>query len=338
MPKPTELPSMGALTGTELLIGSQGGVTGTTTGQALADFVATNAVAGVASVNGKVGEVSLVAADVSADPAGAAAAAETAARNHAATLVNDHAAEANPHNLTKATIGLGSVDNTADADKPVSTAVQAELNTLNNALGTKIPEAPADGLDYVRRDKTWVQAGTGGTNGAKTLIKTESEYAALTPEAGVVYVIVADPPPSNLLHNGDFALADSGWTQYAGTNATFTGGVLGIVSTANHTVGQANAAMEGQPASGATLNLSFDVVTYTEGTINPRVRYTDGTVFNFYGGETATGIAGAEAAPGTKTASLTLDPAKTFDRFEFRVTIRNGSIDLSLDNVSLTVA
>jgi len=34
----------------------------------------------------------------------------------------------NPHNVTKVQLGLGNVDNTSDADKPVSTAVQAALD------------------------------------------------------------------------------------------------------------------------------------------------------------------------------------------------------------------
>ena len=43
--------------------------------------------------------------------------------------------------LGKGDVGLGNVDNTSDADKPVSTAMQAALNT-------KIPEAPSDGKIY----------------------------------------------------------------------------------------------------------------------------------------------------------------------------------------------
>ena len=34
----------------------------------------------------------------------------------------------NPHNVTKAQIGLGNVDNTSDASKPVSTAVKSALD------------------------------------------------------------------------------------------------------------------------------------------------------------------------------------------------------------------
>lgn len=36
--------------------------------------------------------------------------------------------QSNPHGITKAQVGLGNVDDTADKDKPVSTAVQAALN------------------------------------------------------------------------------------------------------------------------------------------------------------------------------------------------------------------
>jgi hypothetical protein len=39
----------------------------------------------------------------------------------------------NPHAVTKGQIGLGNVNNTSDADKPASTAVQAELDALQSA-------------------------------------------------------------------------------------------------------------------------------------------------------------------------------------------------------------
>mgnify|MGYP001007609023 CR=1 FL=1 len=41
----------------------------------------------------------------------------------------------NPHGVTASQIGLGSVDNTADLDKPVSTATQTALNAINAQLG-----------------------------------------------------------------------------------------------------------------------------------------------------------------------------------------------------------
>ena len=44
----------------------------------------------------------------------------------------------NPHSVTKAQVGLGNVDNTSDADKPVSTAVQTELDKKTNSAITDI--------------------------------------------------------------------------------------------------------------------------------------------------------------------------------------------------------
>ena len=48
----------------------------------------------------------------------------------AKALIDSHAADKeNPHNVTKAQIGLGDVDNTSDADKPISTLTQAALDS-----------------------------------------------------------------------------------------------------------------------------------------------------------------------------------------------------------------
>lgn len=63
------------------------------------------------------------------DPAGSAATAQSAAIATAAAALASHAALANnPHAVTKAQVGLGSVDNTADASKPISTATQSALD------------------------------------------------------------------------------------------------------------------------------------------------------------------------------------------------------------------
>ncbi len=40
----------------------------------------------------------------------------------------------NPHEVTKMQIGLGNVDNTSDANKPISNATQAALNLVNNTI------------------------------------------------------------------------------------------------------------------------------------------------------------------------------------------------------------
>jgi len=55
------------------------------------------------------------------------------------------ASQTNPHNTTKAQVGLGNVDNTSDVNKPVSTAQQTALNLKANLASpalTGVPTAP----------------------------------------------------------------------------------------------------------------------------------------------------------------------------------------------------
>lgn len=63
----------------------------------------------------------------------------TPAEGNAAYTPLAHASNtSNPHSVTKAQVGLGSVDNTSDANKPVSTAQQAalDLKATSASLGT----------------------------------------------------------------------------------------------------------------------------------------------------------------------------------------------------------
>src|SRR5690625_2824162 len=55
---------------------------------------------------------------------------DTAYRGDRGKSAYDHSKKAsgNPHNVTKSDVGLGNADNTSDADKPVSTAQQTELD------------------------------------------------------------------------------------------------------------------------------------------------------------------------------------------------------------------
>jgi len=51
--------------------------------------------------------------------------------------IDNHKSDtSNPHNVTPAQIGLGNVDNTADLDKPISTAVQTALDDKANTEHT----------------------------------------------------------------------------------------------------------------------------------------------------------------------------------------------------------
>lgn len=114
----------------------------------------------------------------------------------------DHMAdESNPHNVTKAQVGLSNVDNTSDAAKPVSTATQTALNKKLDNSGDKT----FDGNLTVTGNLT--VSGTTITNDTETLtvkdnlIITNSTGASLSNLSGLAinigsntaYGIVYDP-------------------------------------------------------------------------------------------------------------------------------------------------
>lgn len=71
--------------------------------------------------------------DMNYDPAGTAA---TEAGKVQANLTSHTNNKSNPHGVTKAQVGLGNVDNTSDANKPISTATQTALNGKANTSHT----------------------------------------------------------------------------------------------------------------------------------------------------------------------------------------------------------
>lgn len=74
-----------------------------------------------------VGEISENADDIAAETARA-----EGAEDDLQDAIDDHEADhSNPHQVTKAQVGLGNVDNTSDLNKPISTATQTALNALS---------------------------------------------------------------------------------------------------------------------------------------------------------------------------------------------------------------
>ncbi len=59
--------------------------------------------------------------------------------------LDDHLQDTNnPHEVSKEQVGLGSVDNTSDVNKPISNAVQTALNDLSSSITALIGWAPID--------------------------------------------------------------------------------------------------------------------------------------------------------------------------------------------------
>ena len=66
----------------------------------------------------------------------------------------------NPHGVTKSQVGLGNVDNTSDANKPVSDATQLVLDEKMRWMGTHINLAPYAENDVVKKDSSTYVANT----------------------------------------------------------------------------------------------------------------------------------------------------------------------------------
>jgi hypothetical protein len=95
------------------------------------------------------------------------------------TLSTHIANKSNPHEVTKAQVGLGNVDNTSDLNKPVSTATQAALNNKQNKLtaGTNI----AINNDTISATDTKYTAGTNIAISSDNVISaTDTKYTAGT--------------------------------------------------------------------------------------------------------------------------------------------------------------
>lgn len=94
-----------------------------------------------------------------------------------ATTMNSHIGNtSNPHSVTKAQVGLGNVDDTSDADKPISTATQT-------ALDTKVDKVDGKGLstnDFTGDYKTQVEDNTTArhTHANKDLLDTYTQTEA----------------------------------------------------------------------------------------------------------------------------------------------------------------
>ena len=83
------------------------------------------------------------------------------------SLSSHTAATNNPHSVTKSQVGLGNVDNTSDANKPVSTAGQTALDgkQIKDVISTTAPSHTAglrwidstDMAEYVSYNGAWVE-------------------------------------------------------------------------------------------------------------------------------------------------------------------------------------
>lgn len=150
-------------------------------------------------------------------------------------------------------------------------------------------------------------------------------------------VIVPGFTPEQLFALDTTFASSTGW--FAAPGSSITGGQVVVSGTANTVVRAVFA--EGDftrtPAAGEHVYVQFALKAYTEGNINPRIRYTDGTFAYFFGDRVGNGpLAGGDAQVGThRSLTLQIAAGKTLEYIEFRTSVRNGSVNLTFDDFQL---
>lgn len=126
-------------------------------------------------------DVSEFKADIQSDMNNAIAAHNSSNTAHTdiRSLISSHISNTtNPHNVTKAQVGLGNVDNTADSDKPVSTATQNALDLKQDNLTNSQLAAVNSGIDSERVDQIGINTAAiaseiADREGADTLLQNQ---------------------------------------------------------------------------------------------------------------------------------------------------------------------
>ena len=96
--------------------------------------------------------------------------------------------------VTKESIGLGNVDNTSDLDKPISTAVQAELIALQNTLSSFEQLGPIlDGLQ-VQVSNGVFEININGQDALYTIISNITQFIVIKPQPpkvarSIIYIV-----------------------------------------------------------------------------------------------------------------------------------------------------
>lgn len=102
---------------------------------------------------------------------------------------NEHIdSTSNPHNVTKAQIGLSNVDNTSDMNKPISTATQTALNAITDDLSSHVSDVENP------HNVTKAQVGLGNVNNTSDIDKPVStaQQAAIDAAKKVATDHIAD--------------------------------------------------------------------------------------------------------------------------------------------------
>lgn len=112
-------------------------------------------------------------------------------------------AATNPHGVTKSQVGLGNVDNTSDAAKPISTATQAAFNILTSLLASDQTDLDTlqEIVDYIQTNREDLDAlGISGITGLQSAL--DAKQGTLVSSTNIKTI-----NGSTLLGSGDLSIS-----------------------------------------------------------------------------------------------------------------------------------
>lgn len=138
----------------------------------------------------------------------------------------------NPHEVTKAQVGLGNVDNTADTDKPISTATQTALDakfslTEGNLLKTTADSLPNRIIAYIPGSSIDATGETVSiTEGTQYVDKSNGVYGSLKQSTVTKTLTAATTTKAGVLSAADKVkidkiTTDGDGTRYLADNGTY---------------------------------------------------------------------------------------------------------------------
>lgn len=138
----------------------------------------------------------------------------------------------NPHEVTKAQVGLGNVDNTADTDKPISTATQTALDakfslTEGNSLKTTANSLPDRIIAYIPGSSIDATGETVSiTEGTQYVDKSNGVYGSLKQSTVTKTLTAATTTKAGVLSAADKVkidkiTTDGDGTRYLADNGTY---------------------------------------------------------------------------------------------------------------------
>ena len=161
--------------------------------------------------------------------------AEALARGNADTALNtkidNHIADkANPHQVTKAQVGLGNVDNTADMDKPISTAVSSAFDAVEdeiNDINSKIPNAASSANQLADKDfvNSSISTNTANFIGTFNSVAELEAYSGTLTNNDYAFVVGTDSAGNTVYDRYKYtdATTPASWIfEYELNNSSFT--------------------------------------------------------------------------------------------------------------------